>query len=32
VKRATVEQRRIEILETTCQVVVERGFRGDAGL
>ena len=25
-KRATVEQRRIEILETTCQVVVERGF------
>jgi len=26
VKRATVEQRRIEILETTCQVVVERGF------
>ena len=26
VKRATVEQRRIEILETTCQVVIERGF------
>jgi AcrR family transcriptional regulator len=26
VKRATVEQRRTEILETTCQVVVERGF------
>jgi AcrR family transcriptional regulator len=26
VKRATVEQRRNEILETTCQVVIERGF------
>jgi AcrR family transcriptional regulator len=26
VKRATVEQRRQEILETTCQVVIERGF------
>jgi AcrR family transcriptional regulator len=26
VKRATVEQRRTEILETTCQVVIERGF------
>jgi len=26
VKRATVEQRRTEILETTSQVVVERGF------
>ena len=25
-KRATVEQRRNEILETTCQVVIERGF------
>ena len=25
-KRATVEQRRTEILETTCQVVIERGF------
>jgi AcrR family transcriptional regulator len=26
VKRPTVEERRNEILETTCQVVVERGF------
>jgi AcrR family transcriptional regulator len=26
VKRTTVEERRAEILETTCQVVVERGF------
>jgi AcrR family transcriptional regulator len=26
VTRATVEQRRTEILETTCQVVIERGF------
>ena len=25
-KRTTVEERRAEILETTCQVVVERGF------
>lgn len=25
-KRTTVEERRTEILETTCQVVVERGF------
>src|SRR5215510_1586093 len=25
-KRSTVEARRTEILETTCQVVVERGF------
>jgi AcrR family transcriptional regulator len=28
VKRARVEQRRTEILETTCQVVIERGFAG----
>jgi len=26
VKRTTVEERRTEILETTCQVVIERGF------
>lgn len=28
VKRQTVEERREEILETTCRVVIERGFAG----
>lgn len=28
VKRQTVEERRQEILETTCRVVIERGFAG----
>lgn len=28
VKRQTVEERRQEILETTCKVVIERGFAG----
>lgn len=28
VKRQTVEERRVEILETTCRVVIERGFAG----
>ena len=27
-RKPTVEQRRTEILETTCQVVIERGFAG----
>jgi len=27
-KKQTVEERRTEILETTCQVVIERGFAG----
>ena len=28
VKKETVEQRRIEILEATCDVIIERGFAG----
>ena len=28
VKKQTVEERRTEILETTCEVVIERGFAG----
>jgi AcrR family transcriptional regulator len=28
VKKPTVEERRTEILETTCEVVIERGFAG----
>ncbi len=28
VKKPTVEERRAEILETTCEVVIERGFAG----
>ncbi len=28
VRRQTVEERRTEILETTCRVVIERGFAG----
>jgi AcrR family transcriptional regulator len=28
VKKQTVEERRNEILETTCKVVIERGFAG----
>jgi AcrR family transcriptional regulator len=28
VKKPTVEERRTEILETTCQVVIDRGFAG----
>jgi len=28
VKKQTVEERRSEILETTCEVVIERGFAG----
>ena len=28
VKKETVEKRRIEILEATCDVVIERGFAG----